>query len=281
MPSKVMRLINSIGQFVLLTLAAMSTAYAEERPLWEAGLGIGGLVFPDYRGSDEIRAYPIPVPYFLYRGKFLKADSEGLRGQLFDREYAELSLSVNGTIPVSSEDNAARRGMPDLDPTFELGPSLDLHLWKSKDGKAALDVIMPLRMPITIEGSPDSIGWLFSPRVNLDVRNVARTGWDFGFGVGPVIADRKYHDYFYSVDAEYASPERPEYRASSGYSGAHVLASLSKRFPGYWVGAYVRYDSLASATFEDSPLMKSSHYVAGGIGIAWMIGQSKRMVETE
>jgi MipA family protein len=276
-----MRLINSIVQLVLLSLAAVATAGAVERPLWEAGLGIGGLVFPDYRGSDEMRAYPIPVPYFLYRGKFLKADSEGLRGQLFDREYAELSLSVNGTIPVSSEDNAARSGMPDLDPTFELGPSLDLHLWKSEDGKAALDLIMPLRVPITIERSPEAIGWLFSPRLNLDLRNVARTGWDFGFGVGPVIADRKYHDYFYSVDSEYATADRPEYRARGGYSGAHVLASLSKRFPGYWVGAYVRYDSLASATFADSPLMKSSSYVAGGIGIAWMIGQSKRMVEAE
>lgn len=276
-----MQAINSAAQIVLLSLIIVSQASAAEQPLWEAGLGIGGLVFPDYRGSDEMRAYPIPVPYFLYRGKFLKADSEGLRGQLFDQEYAELSLSVNGTIPVSSEDNSARRGMPDLDPTFELGPSLDLHLWRSKSEAIALDLIMPLRSPITIEGSPDSIGWLFSPRLNLDVRNVGRSGWDVGFGLGPVFADRKYHEYFYAVAAEYVTADRPEYRPRGGYSGAQVIASLSKRFPGYWVGAYVRYDSLASATFADSPLMKSSHYVAGGIGIAWMIGQSKRMVEVE
>ena len=276
-----MRLINSILQLALLSLATVSSAGAVERPLWEAGLGIGGLVFPDYRGSDEVRAYPVPVPYFLYRGTFLKSDTEGLRGQLFDREYAELTLSVNGTIPVSSEDNAARRGMPDLDPTFELWPSLDLHLWKSKSGEAALDVIMPLRAPITIEASPDSIGWVFSPRVNLELSNIARTGWDFGVGLGPVFADGKYHEYFYSVDSEHATADRPEYRARGGYSGAHVLASLSKRFPGYWIGAYIRYDSLDSATFADSPLLKSSHYVAGGIGIAWMIGQSKRMVAAE
>ncbi len=257
-------------------------AHAEEKPLWEAGLGIGALRFPDYRGSDESKIYPVPVPYFVYRGEFLKADRDGVRGLLFDRRYAELSISVNGTIPVDSEDNAARRGMSDLKPTFEIGPSLDVHVWRSSDERLKLDLVMPLRLPVTIESSPKSIGWVFSPRLNLDVRNVAGLdGWDFGIGAGPIYADRRFHDYFYSVDARFATPERPQFEADGGYSGMHVLASLSKRFPGYWIGAYVRYDSLSGAAFEDSPLVKSRHYLAGGIGIAWMIGQSKRMVQTE
>jgi outer membrane scaffolding protein for murein synthesis (MipA/OmpV family) len=263
----------------ILGVALNSDAYAEQKPLWEAGLGIGGLVFPDYRGSDETSAYPIPVPYFVYRGKFLRADGEGVRGRLFNREYAELSLSLNGTIPVSSEDNAARQGMPDLDPTFEIGPSLDIHLWKSADGNQALDLIMPLRMPITIESSPRALGWLFSPRLNVDLKNIQGSNWDVGFGAGPLFANQRYHDYFYSVAPRYATTTRAEYEASGGYSGAHAIASVSKRFPGYWVGAYIRYEALDGAAFDDSPLFKSSHYVAGGIGIAWMIGQSKQMVE--
>lgn len=256
-------------------------AHAEQRPLWEAGLGIGALVFPDYRGSDEMKAYPIPVPYFVYRGEFLKADREGVRGQLFDRDYAELSLSINATIPVSSEDNAARRGMPDLHPTVELGPSLDLNLWSSRDQRFKLDLLMPLRAPVTVDRSSESIGVLFSPRLNLNVENLARSGWNAGLGIGPVIASRKYHEYFYSVEARHATATRPAYDAKRGYSGTQVLASLSKRFPKYWIGAYVRYDSLQGAAFDDSPLLKSKHYLAGGIGIAWLIGRSKRMVEAE
>jgi len=115
--------------FALLAPAAR----ADEKPLWEFGLGAGAIAFPDYRGSDEARVYPVPVPYFVYRGPFLKADRDGLRGKLFNREYVELDLSVSATIPVSSEDNAARRGMPDLKPTLELGPSLEVHLWRSAD----------------------------------------------------------------------------------------------------------------------------------------------------
>lgn len=262
-------------------LGVSVTASAEQKPLWEAGLGIGGIVFPDYRGSDESKAYPIPVPYFVYRGEFLKADRDGLRGELFDRKYAELSISLNATIPVSSDDNAARRGMPDLAPTIEVGPSLDLHMWESADERVKLDLILPVRAPITVESSPKSIGWSFAPRLNVDFANVNNSGWNVGVGAGPLYADRKYHEYFYSVSPRYATPTRPAYEASGGYSGVHVLASLSKRFPKYWVGAYVRYDTLDGAVFDDSPLVKSRDYIAGGFGIAWMIGQSKRMVEVE
>ena len=42
---------------------SMRTAHAEEKPLWEFGLGAGAIAFPDYRGSDEGRVYPVPVPY--------------------------------------------------------------------------------------------------------------------------------------------------------------------------------------------------------------------------
>jgi MipA family protein len=275
----ILRQARKLLVFACLALGSL-VVHAEQKPLWEAGLGLGGLSFPDYRGSDESQAYPIPVPYFVYRGRFLKADKEGVRGQLFDREYAELSMSVNATIPVNSDHNDARRGMPDLKPTLELGPSFDLHIWKT--AQARLDVVMPLRAPITVERSPQSIGWVFSPRLNLDVDNVAGlTGWTAGIGVGPIFADRKYHDYFYAVDERYATTTRPAYRASSGYSGSQFLGSMSKRFDKYWVGAYVRFDVLNGAAFEDSPLVRSHHYIAGGFGFARMIGHSQRMVESD
>jgi outer membrane scaffolding protein for murein synthesis (MipA/OmpV family) len=118
--------------------------------------------------------------------------------------------------------------------------------------------------------------------LNLDIADVGgHTGWDLGLSIGPVFADRKYHRYFYSVAPPYATPDRPAYVADGGYSGSHAIAALSKRFPKYWIGAYVRYDSLSSAEFLDSPLVKQNDSIAGGFGIAWMIGESKRLVESE
>lgn len=266
---------------VALALLAPASQ-AEEKPLWEFGLGVGAIEFPDYRGSDETQVYPVPVPYFVYRGPFLKADRDGVRGELFNREYVELNLSVSATIPVDSEDNAARTGMPDLNPTIELGPSLEWHLWRSADRDMKLDLVMPLRVPITLESSPHSLQWLFAPRLNIDFDNVGgHAGWDFGAGIGPVFAADKFHEYFYSVPARFATADRPEYHADGGYSGMHVLAALSKRFPKYWFGAFLRYDWLGGAEFENSPLVRRQSSVAGGFGIAWMIGESKRRVVTD
>jgi MipA family protein len=274
---------RAVSGFALVLACSWSTlASAEEKPLWEFGLGAGGVVFPDYRGSDETTFYPVPVPYFVYRGDFFKADRDGIRGELFDSDKIELSLSVSATIPVNSSRNAARAGMPNLRPTIELGPSIDLHLLRSHDGLMKLDLIMPLRVPVTLESSPRTTGWVFAPRLNLHLEDFAgHKGWNFGLGVGPIAADHKYHEYFYTVAPEFATATRPAYDAGGGYSGAHAIASLSKRFPGYWVGAYIRYDNLAGATFDDSPLVRQESYLAGGFGIAWMIGESKIRVESD
>ena len=265
-----------------LLFVTTSSAHAEQKPLWEAGLGVGGLLFDDYRGSDESNFYPVPIPYFVYRGRIVKADRDGVRGLLFDRRYAEINMSVNATTPVDSDDNAARRGMPDIKSTLELGPSFEWHVWKSVDERIKLDLRFPVRVPVTIEASPRAVGWIFSPRLNVDFIDVAgRAGWDLGVSIGPMYADSKYHRYFYSVGPAYATAERSEYQADGGYSGSHLILSLSKRFPDYWVGAFMRYDSLAGAAFENSPLVKTKSSLFAGFGIAWMIGQSETLVESD
>ena len=69
----------------LLASAALAPgARAELRPKWEAGAGATGLRLPDYRGSDETREYVFPLPYFVYRGQYMRFDREGLRGVLHE-----------------------------------------------------------------------------------------------------------------------------------------------------------------------------------------------------
>ena len=111
---------------VLAAAGWTAPSYAKEAPLWELGLGAGFLAFNDYRGSATTHVYPLPVPYFVYRGTFLKSDRDGLRGLFLNQTRVELSLSVNATTPVHND--SARHGMPDLRPTLELGPELDVHL---------------------------------------------------------------------------------------------------------------------------------------------------------
>ena len=110
----------------LLAMCWTMPALSKQEPLLEYGLGVGAVAFEDYRGSDTSHVYPLPVPYLVYNGKFLKADRDGVRGTLFNQDRVELNLSVNATTPVRSD--RERSGMPDLRPTVELGPSFELHV---------------------------------------------------------------------------------------------------------------------------------------------------------
>jgi outer membrane protein len=267
---------------VLLTAASIPAGAAEEqspeKPVWDFGLGVGAISFADYRGAATTHVYVLPVPYLYYHGKFLKADRNGIRGKLFGQDWLELNISSNATTPVRR--NAARAGMPDLRSTIEIGPSLDMHLWKSADQKLRFDVRVPLRGVFTLQAPPHFAGAVFAPNASIDVKDVAGfQGWYFGALAGPLFGDHRYLDYFYTVAPQFATPERPAYEARAGYSGAEILVALSKRYPSFWMGAYVRHDTLAGAVFDSSPLVKRENYWATGAAFAWIIHQSKRQVD--
>jgi outer membrane scaffolding protein for murein synthesis (MipA/OmpV family) len=101
-------------------------------------------------------------------------------------------------------------------------------------------------------------------------------GWDAGLSLGPLFGNGKYHAYYYSVDPQYATATRPAYRASGGYSGTLLLASLSRRLERIWMGGFIRYDNLSGAQFEDSPLFETDHSLMAGFAIAWIFRQSSR-----
>jgi len=262
----------------LLAMCWAMPVLSKEEPLLEYGLGVGAVAFEDYRGSNSAHVYPLPIPYLVYHGKFLKSDREGVRGTLFNQDRVELNLSVNATTPVRND--RERNGMPDLRSTLELGPSLELHLLRSDDARIKFDLRMPLRAAFTVEASPRMIGWTFTPRFNLDVADpLGFTGWHLGLLTGPLFADRRYDDYFYTVAPRYATAARPVYQAVGGYAGTQTIAAWSKRFPHFWVGAYMRYDILSGAAFVDSPLVQRKSYWSAGFGISWMIHRSSTMVE--
>src|SRR5689334_13262294 len=118
-------------------------AQADLLPLWEAGIGIAPIDFPDYPGSNQRSFYALPLPYFVYRGEQLKVGREGIRERFFQSDRVELDLSASASVPVKSENNEARAGMPDLDPTFQLGPALDIKL--HEDDQHKLKLRLPAR----------------------------------------------------------------------------------------------------------------------------------------
>lgn len=260
-------------------LPTVVLAAGQEKPLWEIGAGVAALSFPAYRGSENQHSFLMPTPYFVYHGDFLKADRHGVRGDLFESDRVDLTLSFSASPPTSSKDAPVRDGMPDLKPTVEIGPQMDFTLWRSDSRARFIKLRMPVRAAITVEGTPRSAGWIFSPDLNMDIGDLpGMPGWNLGLVAGPYFATRRQHEFFYSVPSQYATATRPAYDAKGGYSGTMFLVALSKRFDKTWVGFFARYDTLANAAFEDSPLVKKKQMVAGGIGISWVLGESTRRV---
>lgn len=264
----------------MLAAAAFPAALpAQELPLWEVGAGVGVLTLPDYRGADERTNYVFPLPYVIYRGDVLSVDREGAKTRLYRGDRAEFDLSLNAANPARSEDNEARAGMPDLHPTFEIGPRFSYRLWGAPHGKYELKFQLPVRTVTEIDWPHfRHVGWLANPLLNLDVRNVAGSAWDMGIQAGPVYGDAAYHDYYYGVDAQFARPGRPAYEADGGYSGSQITISGSRRYGRWWLGTFVRYYDLHGATMEDSPLVKRRDALLAGMGIAYVFTESDRKV---
>ena len=100
---------------IVLSLSFSSLSAAEELPLYELGIGAGSYHSPHYLGADQDFSLLLPVPYFVYRGKYVRTDRSGIKTILFDNNRFDLSISLGGGLPVDSEDNRAREGVPDLD----------------------------------------------------------------------------------------------------------------------------------------------------------------------
>jgi outer membrane scaffolding protein for murein synthesis (MipA/OmpV family) len=274
---------RALGTTLLIALAAtVVPARAEQRPLWELGLGAGLIAFDDYRGATAGHVLPVPFGDFIYRGRFLRSDREGLRDRLVWRRYVEFELSANASAPVFSSSHGARAGMPALDATLESGPSVRLHLWRGDEDHLRVDLRTPVREAVTVSFSPRAIGFEFTPQLNLDLHDPSwAPGWNLGLLAGPEFAQESYNRYFYGVAPQYATPNRPAYTPAGGYAGSELLAAVSRRYGRYWLGAYLRHDWLQHAAFAASPLVQQAGYWSAGFGIVYYVSASARMVDSD
>ncbi|MDP1650534.1 MAG: MipA/OmpV family protein [Rubrivivax sp.] len=262
-----------LGWLPTLALAAAAAPTLADQPLWELGLGAGALSLPHYRGSDQRHSWLLPVPYAVYRGKIFRATREGARAVLLESERFDFDLSVDASAPARSGDNVARAGMPDLEPTVEFGPSLNLTLGRGSGWR--LDLRLPVRAVFTLGSDARGIGVTANPVLNLDLQ---LQGWNLGLQGGPLFASRAHHAHFYSVPPAYANADRPAYGAPGGTAGWRFTVGASRRFGDLWAGAFLRTDSLAGAVFEASPLVRQRDNVAFGLALSWVFARSDARV---
>ena len=280
-----------LRKFLLVGLLAMggsawgavATNGPPALPKWEVGLFGLASRMPCYRGSEDYKWYAFPVPYFIYRGDYIQADREGVRGLFYKGTWVETEISISGSPPVR-EGTSAREGMSELDPLMELGPAVRLFLYRGKKVSA-----LYFEAAVRAVGSIDMDN--FSPgyegeRAALSLvlaRFTPRAGspWNVGVKGGVDFADNQYHGYFYDVDERYVTATRSAYQSGGGYGGASVSGWMSRKlFDGVSVSAYARLENCEGAVYEDSPLVRSRNNVTVGAALSWKIAESKTKVQT-
>lgn len=261
--------------FSLVALAQSDLSPTAE-PKIELGLGIAVQSLREYRGSSEHQTNALPFPYIVYRGDFLELDRDSAKGKLFSSDQIELALSADASYTEDNDNNPLRAGMDSLDPTFELGPSLEVNITGPNLDQGWL-ARFPVRGVFAVDTSNiniEHVGFLASPKLTYKYPELwVKTNFKFDLGI--VYGDQQYHDYIYGVSALEATITRPEYQAQSGYSGFFVKPGIEGRYGDWWLKAYLRYDNLAGSKNETSPLYQTDHYLSAGFAIARVLWKSK------
>ena len=264
---------------ILLFCSAPTLEAKEVKPLWELGLATLGIWSPDYPGASQGKMRYLPIPYGIYRGPFLRADEDGgIRGRFINESRWEVDLSVAAAFPADSSDNDARRDMPDLDWVGEVGPRLKYHVLP-KSFKDELTFSLPVHVVFSTDfGRMDGRGYLAAAYLVYRDENFIHPRLTAAYSVAGIYGTRQLNEYFYEVSPQYATSERPAYRAKEGFMGSKIglgviyEVSLKK----LWVAVGYQGSSYAGTANESSPLMKARWTNAGAMAIIWKFMESEQ-----
>jgi outer membrane scaffolding protein for murein synthesis (MipA/OmpV family) len=274
MPLRLCYLKKAIHYLIWLLTALYSVSSAAQDTRWEMGVGVVAIDLPLYPGSSQDQGYLIPFPYLRLESKYLDID-QGIESKLFKSNKVRFSVSGGLGVPVNSADSIAREGMPDLDLVLQVGPSLDVIFDQRSSGAREFRLELPLRLAVATDfSSAQNTGWLFEPRLVYESKRKHKAGWAYEYIAGIRFATDRYHAYYYNVDPQYETLNRPQYSAAGGYSGffTDLVASWRKNNLIYF--AWVRYQYLGGVQYEQSPLFEDENYVFVGIGLNWIFAES-------
>lgn len=246
--------------FSVLLLAKSVIAETKVLPTWEVGAAFAGQSLADYRGSNSYNTKLLVLPFFVYRGERLKIDKGGIRGELFSSPRWELNVSAEVALGGTRKDNELRVGMPQLNPTLELGPSVNYRVF-GKSFSEGLLLRLPIRGVVAVSRSgADPVGYIFNPKLTYINPKFGGEHWRMSGSVGLNFATEAYHDYFYQVDPVFQNTERRSFDAKPGYSGSYFKGTISRRQNNWRYGLSLRYDNLRHTVFEKSPLVETTDY---------------------
>jgi outer membrane protein len=254
--------------------------------LWGIRLVAFGQNFPAYPSSSDQNLTILPIPYPVYRGKFLSfgEDLEDIaNGQLLSTKRVNLSIGLSASFPESSDNLSGRTGMPDLDFLIEAGPEIAVALKGGPDDDRELLLSLQLRGAVSMDGLDASgRGFVFNPELEYLARDFLDSKTELRFRISPTWGTSDYMDFFYGVGPEFATPDRPSFNASSGYVNTEILVGLNRKITDRLeFRGSIRLWVNKGATNAASPLYQQDFGHGIRLALFWTAWESKRRVATE
>lgn len=254
-----------------------------EKPVWEAGFGVASFRGFDYPASNDANNVSIALPFFIFRDEIVRVAGRGVGAVAYETPRVKFDLSVGGSLNAESSGNSTRAGLPDLDFLFELGPRLNVLLSNqsySSGSRSTWRWLSGARAAFSTDfGSVDGRGFILSTELELNVRNVFGSKFDFRYNIGAEWATRRLHEFFYSVPTEFTTPTRSAFSADSGYLGSEVSLGFGYRLtPAIRIFASATYENFNGAANSDSPLFETDESTTFAIAVVWTLKSSKRTI---
>ena len=279
--------------FIVLLLGPTASVCAQEESvpapsdddeapaLWELRLAAFGRYAPVYPGADESDLTLLPIPIPVYRGSFLNFGEnldQVARGEIAETQRMRFGIDLDFTFGEHSSDIAVRRGMPDLDFMFELGPELEIKLNDRTPEQGEFFLALQLRAAVSFDGlNPSSRGIILNPE--FEYRRSQAFGGDnlLSLRWKPTWASEDFMDYYYEVEPAFATVNRPAYDATSGYLGSRFTVALTRQIHEKLVlGVSASYYLNNGAKNETSPLHRSNSGASIQAALVWTLAESER-----
>ncbi len=247
----------------------------QKLPLWEAGLFGFGLNQPAYPGAEDHTKRALVLPFFVYRGRYFRADRGSVGVRALKTPRVELDVGFSGSLGSHSSDIAVRSGMPDLGTLIEFGPRMKVNLGDTDQTRPHSILQFPLRDVIDVSHGFRSRGIAFEPQWVAET--TLPEGRFFSATLGALFGDQSLNDMLYGVAPEYVTATRSGYTAKAGLialrAGLRVSHKLSSAARIFYL---LRVESLRGAVNRESPLFRRDVGWSVGVGFAWTLFRSER-----
>jgi MipA family protein len=234
------------------------------------GIGVGAA--PDYLGSDDYTAIPLPTFDWKYDGFGLRSSGLGIEADLLPFEGFEAGPIVRYDLGRSSVEDALVKRLPDVDPTLEVGGFIGFGI-PLTDTAAGAPTILTMRLESVSGVSGGHGGNVTMPSLGL----VQPFGEDLTaiFDVSASYMSGQYADDMFGITAAGAAASGlAAYNPDAGFrdvsAGIVMDYKMTENLSTYVIGRYTRLVGDAA----DSPIVAtrgSEDQFLAGVGVSYKL----------